>query len=79
MFGINQRKVKTLAKWYAREKGKNLEDYIVSLGPKSHVYNLPDDFINYVKEQLSSERKKPDEKEANSQSTYTSQAREGAF
>ena len=60
MFGINQRKVKTLAKWYAREKGKNLEGYMVSLGPKSHVYNLPDDFIDYVKEQLSNEHKKPE-------------------
>ena len=59
MFGINQRKVKTLAKWYAREKGKNLKDYMVSLGPKHHVYNLPNDFINYVKEQLSNEHKKP--------------------
>ena len=59
MFGINQKKVKRLAKWYAREKGKNLEDYTVSLGPKHHVYNLPNDFINYVKEQLSNKRKKP--------------------
>ena len=59
MFGINQKKVKRMAKWYAREKGKKLEDYTVSLGPKHHVYNLPDDFINYVKEQLSNERKKP--------------------
>ena len=41
MFGINQKKVKTLAKWYAREKGKNLEDYMISLGPKSHIYNYP--------------------------------------
>ena len=59
MFGISRIKVKTLAKWYAREKGKNLEDYTVSLGPKYHVYNLPNDFINYVKEQLSNEHKKP--------------------
>ena len=41
-------------------KGKNLKDYMVSLGPKFHVYNLPNDFINYVKEQLSNERKKPE-------------------
>ncbi|GEM_PF-5817773 len=62
MFGISRIKVKTLTKWYAREKGKNLKDYMISLGLKSHVYNLPNDFIHYVKEQLSNERKKPDEK-----------------
>lgn len=49
--GVNYHRVRRLVKWYALRQGKRPEDY-VGKWDRTSAYILPDDFVDYVVEEL---------------------------
>ena len=50
--GIHPQRARRLAEWYALKHGKTLRDYMVKTGPVTHIYLLPPDFLEFVKQEL---------------------------
>lgn len=55
MLNVSPKRVKTMAKWYAVKHGKDLEDYAIALGPRTIVYDMPPDFIEFARKELKKE------------------------
>jgi len=57
-YDVRVQRVRNMIKWYCVERGIKKEDVMVRTGKCSHVYDLPEDFIDWVKKRLEEDKKR---------------------
>lgn len=57
-YDVTVQRVRNMIKWYCVEKGIKKEDVVVRTGKCSHVYDLPEDFVDWVKKRLEEDKKR---------------------